>query len=373
MEDEQVAVERLGHHLVVSHPVSTISVMDAVLVLAVLFALACGVLIGLMIGARSSRAARSAFDSDTLAAVDAAVHQQVRSHAAVLQHDLRHVSDLVGTLRKERAEQDGRLTAGLRHTMETTARLADTTGHLQAALASPKSRGQWGERMADDVLAAAGFVEGITHSRQARSETGSVPDYTFHLPKGHVVHMDVKFPIDNYLRWLDADREADDGAKVMFAKQFRADVRQRITELGERGYIDPAVTVDELLLFIPNESVFGFLHEHDPDLVDFALHRKVVLCSPTSLFAVLAIIRQAVDNFLVERQSDEILASIAGVREQWDRFGGAVDKVARNLGAAQRAMEELAGPRSRQFDRQLEKLEGVRDLHNPESQLTLLE
>jgi DNA recombination protein RmuC len=341
--------------------------MDAVLVLSVLFALVCGVLIGTLVGARTVTG--PSLDPDALAAVDASVHQQVRSHAAVLQQDLRHVSDLVGTLRQERAEQDGRLTAGLRHTMETTARLADTTGHLQAALASPKSRGQWGERMADDVLTAAGFVEGITHSRQARSEAGSVPDYTFHLPKGHVVHMDVKFPIDNYLRWLDAD----DAERELFAKRFRFDVRNRVVELGDRGYIDPAATVDELLLFIPNESVFGFLHEHDPDLVDFALSRKVVLCSPTSLFAVLAIIRQAVDNFLVERQSDEILASVAGVRDQWERFGGAIEKVARNLLATQRAMEELAGPRSRQFGRQLERLEGVRDLHGPESQLNLLE
>ena len=341
--------------------------MDAVLVLAVLFALVCGILIGLLIATRSS--SRQGIDAETLAALDSSVHQQVRSHAAVLQQDLRHVSDLVGTLRQERAEQDGRLSAGLRHTMESTARLADTTGHLQAALASPKARGQWGERMADDVLTAAGFVEGITHSRQSSTESGSLPDYTFHLPKGHVVHMDVKFPIDNYLRWLDAD----DTERDLFAKRFRGDVRNRITELGERGYIDPANTVDELLLFIPNESVFGFVHEHDPELVDFALSRKVVLCSPTSLFAVLAIIRQAVDNFLVEQQSDEILASVAGVREQWERFGGAVDKVGRNLTAAQRAMEELAGPRSRQFDRQLERLEGVRDLHGPESQLTLLD
>jgi len=251
------------------------------------------------------------------------------------------------------------LAAGLRHTLGSTARLADTAGHLQAALASPKSRGQWGERMADDVLTAAGFIEGITHTRQTATDSGSVPDYTFHLPRGHVVHMDVKFPIDNYLRWLDAD----DTERDLFAKRFRADVRNRVAELGDRGYIDPANTVDELLLFIPNESVFGFVHEHDPDLVDFALARKVVLCSPTSLFAVLAIIRQAVDNFLVERQSDEILASVAGVRDQWDRFGTAIEKVDRNLSAAQRALEELAGPRSRQFDRQLERLEGVRDLH----------
>jgi DNA recombination protein RmuC len=262
-------------------------------------------------------------------------------------NELRRVSGLVAELQKERAAQHGEL-----------ANLADTTRLLQRALASPGSRGQWGERMASDVLRAAGFAEGVNFHRHRKLPGGSVPDFTFPLPKGHVVHMDVKFPLDNYLRWLEA---GSDDERARCARAFQRDVRQRVKELAGRDYIDPGTTVDELLLFVPNESVYGFLHEHDPGLLDEAIAQRVVLCSPTTLFAVLAVIRQAIDNFSFEKRSNEILASVAALREQWDRWAEPVEKMGRGLRSAQKAFDDLAGPRTRQFERQLAKLEAVRD------------
>ena len=170
--------------------------------------------------------------------------------------------------------------------------------------------------------------------------------------------MDVKFPIDNYLRWLDAETAAD---RSRLVKAFRSDVRNRVKELSTRQYVDPETTVDYVLLFVPNESVYGFLHEHDPKLIDHTLGQRVVLCSPTTLFAVLAVIRQAVDNFLVERRSDEILSALTGLREQWTRWEEPMSKMGRGLESARKAFEDLSGPRTRQFERQLEKLEQFRD------------
>lgn len=285
-------------------------------------------------------------------------HTLVADQVEGLQTELRRVGDLVTNLQHERAEQNGRLAAGLEQAAAVTTALADTTQSLRQALASPKARGQWGERMAEDVLQLAGFVEGINYSKQQQVAGGGLPDYSFSLPHGHQVHMDVKFPIDNYLRWLEVDSDVD---KMKHLKMFRRDVRQRVKELGDRAYIDPATTVDYLLLFIPNESVYGFLHEHDPELIDVALGQKVVLCSPTSLFAVLAVIRQSADNFLVEKRSDEILSSIGGLRDQWQKFGDSVNKIGRGLTSAQKGFDDLVGPRTRQFEKQLDKLECVRD------------
>ena len=60
-------------------------------------------------------------------------------------------------------------------------------------------RGQWGERMAEDVLRLAGFVENVNYRKQVQIEGGTGrPDYTFELPKGHVLYMDVKFPLAAY-------------------------------------------------------------------------------------------------------------------------------------------------------------------------------
>ncbi|MGI9612022.1 MAG: DNA recombination protein RmuC [Acidimicrobiales bacterium] len=283
-----------------------------------------------------------------------AVHEQVEG----VHVELSKVAGLVAELQKERAHQTGQITSRLEQAFTVTSSLADTTRSLERALASPQARGQWGERMAEDVLRAAGFVEGINYEKQKKLSSGRVPDYTFGLPRGHCVHMDVKFPLDNYLRWLDA---TDDRERAVSVKAFQRDVRQRIKELADRSYVDPETTVDYLLLFVPNESVYGFLHEHDPTLVDQAIVQKVVLCSPTTLFAVLAVVRQAVDNFLVDRRSNEILGAIGGLRDQWELLAEPMEKMGRGLASAQRAYDDLVGPRSRQFARQLSKLETVRD------------
>lgn len=284
--------------------------------------------------------------------------QSVVQQVGSVESELRRVADLVAELRQEAAQQNGQLSSGLEQSARITSALADTTQSLQRALASPTSRGQWGERMAEDVLRAAGFLEGTSYHKQTKLASGGVPDYTFPLPTGHVVNMDVKFPIDNYLRWLDA---TDDEGRRRFSSAFQRDVRNRVKELTERAYVDPAVTVDYLLLFVPNESVYGFLHEHDGELIDFALARKVVLCSPTTLFAVLAIIRHAVDNFLIEQRSHEILAALGELRVQWERWEEPIEKMRRGLDSAQRAFDDLSGPRKRGFERQLEKLETFRD------------
>jgi DNA recombination protein RmuC len=212
--------------------------------------------------------------------------------------------------------------------------------------------------MADDVLRAAGLVEGVSYVKQRPLARGTVPDVTFFLPQGLLLHMDVKFPVAAYLRSLEAASEHEASAH---RTTFLRDVRERVNELTARGYVDPAGgTVDYVLCFIPNESVYAFIHEHDPELLDHALARKVVCCSPLSLFALLAVIRQAVDAFAVQRTSDEIVSALAGFTEQWERFCGAMDKVGRSFDAVHRSWEDLAGPRRRALEKRLDRVELIR-------------
>ncbi len=298
----------------------------------------------------------------------------VEQHMGDVRSELARVTELVATLQRDRAEQHGRVETRLSEMAAVSARLADTTQSLRQALANPKARGQWGERMADDVLRAAGLVEGISYRKQSATAAGTIPDFTFLLPGGRVLHMDVKFPIDNYLRYLEAasDRERDQHAIA-----FVRDVRARVRELSGRVYIDPDDTLDEVLLFIPNEAVYAFVHQQDRDLVEVALGQKVVLCSPSTLFSVLAVIRQAVEQTQLQRTSDEILVCLAAFEQQWGKFSDALDKVGRSLDGVRRSWDDLAGTRRRQLERQLDRVgelrtrrEGHREVAAP-AELTL--
>jgi DNA recombination protein RmuC len=278
-------------------------------------------------------------------------------HVTSMSGELHQLRDLVAQLQKERAQQHGQLVESLRSATAQQRVLTETTQHLREALASPQARGQWGERMAEDVLRTAGMREGINYRKQTALEGGTKPDFTFLLPDQRLLHMDVKFPVTNYLRHLEAPTPAAaDGLRDRFLK----DVRERVKELLTRGYATSDTTVGYVLMFIPNESVFGFIHENDPQLLDHALSQKVVMCSPTSLFAVLAVVRQAMDTFGVERASEEILDCLARFGDQWERFSGQVDKVDRHLLTLTNSFGELAGPRRRQLERQLARIDDVR-------------
>lgn len=276
---------------------------------------------------------------------------------ATMSRELRQVTDLVASLQKEKAEQHGQLQQGLSETLRASAALTDTTQRLHEALANSRARGQWGERMAEDVLRTAGFVEGLNYSKQTTLAGGGRPDFTFLLPRDRVLHMDVKFPLDNYLRLLDAEREDD---KAAFTKSFLRDVRARLKELSNRDYLDPDTTVGYVLLFIPNEAVYGFVHEADPHLLDDALARQVVLCSPCTLFAVLGVVRQAVDSFLLSRTSDEILQCLTGFTKQWVAFSEKLDRLGAQVDTVQRTYDDLAGTRRRQLQKQLDQVEVLR-------------
>jgi DNA recombination protein RmuC len=280
---------------------------------------------------------------------------------------LTEVTALVQRLDTARAGQLGEVSAQLAGVARAHTELGRTTATLTQALTNAQARGQWGERMAEDVLRAAGFVEGVNYRTQSTTRSGSRPDVTFLLPGDRVVHMDVKFPLAGYLELLDADTEvARDQTTAGFLKAARA----RVKELASRGYIDEQDgTLDVVLLFIPNEQVYAFLHEHDPALLDHALAQRVVLCSPSTLFAVLAVLRQAVDAFALERTSDEILQLLAGFADQWERFTDQLDKVGRGLDTTQRAYEQLTSTRRNQLERQLGRVEELRSQRGVEAVL----
>lgn len=270
---------------------------------------------------------------------------------------LERVRGLVAELDQQRAAGLADVSARLEATGQVTAQLSQTTDALRRVLASPQSRGQWGERMAEDVLRTAGFVHGVNYLTQQASQAGR-PDFTFPLPAGRCVHMDVKFPLDNYVRHLEA---TTDGEREVTRTAFLRDVRRRIVEVGRRDYVDPANgTLDQVLLFLPNEHLYGFVHQCDPGILDLALQHKVVLCSPLTLFAVLAVIRQSVDDHLTEQRSVEILETLAGFSDQWERFTGHLDKVGARLDSARRAFDETNGVRRRQLERQLDRIEDLR-------------
>lgn len=271
---------------------------------------------------------------------------------------LEKVSTLMNSLEKDREQKFGELSQHLKLAHDQYNALSQSTSSLREALASTKARGQWGERMAEDVLRMAGFVEKVNYVKQKATSEGKIPDFTFFLPKNLVLNMDAKFPLDNYMRYLEADNNTE---KEKFCKDFLRDAKSRVKEIRGREYINPSGgTVDYVLLFIPNEQVYAFIHEMDSSILDDAIREKVVFCSPVTLFAVLAVIRQAVENFSLEETSNEILELIGNFKKQWGLFQKSVEILGTRLDGVHKAYDDMTGVRKRQLEKPLAKMDEIR-------------
>jgi DNA recombination protein RmuC len=279
--------------------------------------------------------------------------------------DLNKIQTLVTEFEKDRANKFGQLENQLHLALEQTSKLQETTHQLRQALASTKARGQWGERMAEDIFRLMGLVEGLNYEKQKPAESGqSRPDFTFYLPQRRKINMDVKFPLDNYLHYVEADNDSE---RETFKQQFLKDVRARIREVTTRDYINPEEnTLDYVLIFIPNEQVYVFINENDRSLLDEALKKKVILCSPITLYAVLAIIRQAMENFNLQNTAGQILNLLDSFYKQWQAFVKSLEKVGKKIEEAQTEFLTLNSTRKNQLEKPLRQIETIKKQCQPE-------
>ena len=238
-------------------------------------------------------------------------------------------------------------------------KLHETTLKLQTALADNRARGQWGEKMAEDILRYSGFIEGVNYLKQKTMDTTqSRPDYTFLLPQNMKVNMDVKFPLENYTKCLEEESES---SRENYKLNFLKDVRKRIKEITTRDYINPQEnTLDYVLIFIPNEQIYCFINENDNSIIEEALKNKVILCSPFSLYAMLAVIRQAVDNFAFSRTTGEIQLQFKEFEKQWEEFKKGMYKLGNRLKDAGDEYERLVAIRSQKLEAPLKRIEEIK-------------
>jgi len=269
--------------------------------------------------------------------------------------EMEKVENLVTGLDKN---AEGRLAAvdkGLQTHKEETVRLNATIDSLTKILSASKSRGEWGERMAEDILKFAGLQEGVSYIRQsALGQSRNRPDFTFLLPQNKIINMDVKFPFDNYRKYSE---ESSETARENYKKQFLRDARLRVKEITTRDYINTdADTLDYAIVFIPLEQAYSFIMEHDRDFMDEALRLKVIVCSPWTLYAFVSVIREAVRNFNLERSARQILNLMNDFNKQWSNYCESMRKMGERITALQGEYAALTSTRTNQLEKPLQQI-----------------
>ncbi len=262
------------------------------------------------------------------------------------------------SLRPSRAisEQYGALDLQLRSLNETAAQ-------LQRVLADRTLRGKWGEQRLMHVLELAGFErdKDFRVQQPITTDTGQryIPDFTFEFPNNIRLHLDSKFPLENYEAYLSAPSESE---RKVCSDKFLGNARNHVRRLSRKGYSSAGSnTLGYVILFVPFESIFRFIHESDSTIIDYALEQGVVICSPLTLYVLLATIRQSLDAFAYSQSAGEIRQVMGQLQSEWDSYESKMEQMGKQFRTMQSSYDELITLRRRQLERMFAKVDEVTD------------
>jgi DNA recombination protein RmuC len=208
-------------------------------------------------------------------------HTAVEGLVQPLATTLEKLDNQMRELEKARQESLGALGEQLRS-------LAEETRSLSTALRNPQARGRWGEVTLRRVAELAGMVKHCDFVEQETRESGDGrirPDMVVRLPGGRTLVVDAKAPLTAYMEAVSApDDFKRREALIRHGKQVAAHVDQ----LSGKQYWSQFQPAPEMvILFIPGDQFFSAALEYNPTLIEYALERKVLLATPTTLISIL--------------------------------------------------------------------------------------
>lgn len=280
------------------------------------------------------------------------IDETIKTQVDTLTRTVNDMNALVKDLENKRQQQSDSAVTEVTTLKNEIARVLSVSTSLSDALKNNGARGKFGEKIAEDVIRACGLVEGVSYRKQetqSGNERNSRPDYTFVMPDQRILNMDVKFPLDQYERYLGSNDNKD-------AEKFITTVKSHVRSVASKQYIDTQnKTLDYAIVFIPNEGVYQFILEYDfkrqLGLFDEAMNLRIILCSPLNLFAVLKTIHQAHVYYQSDKNRDEILKLLNRFKKQWEEYTGAVEDTRKKFSLAQKEFDSLATTRVNQLQK----------------------
>ena len=233
-------------------------------------------------------------------------------------------------------EQHGELKGELKNLMELNRRItAETTNLTNALKGNSKVQGDWGEMILSTILDNSNLIRGVHYDCQVtiKDDEGNNqrPDVVLYLPEGKRIVIDSKVSLTAYVEWVGAEEEA---ARTRYLAAHVASVRQHVNELSRKEYQRLLESPDFVIMFIPNEPAFLAAMQHDSAIWSDAYERKVIISSPTNLFALLKLVDDLWRRNEQSRNQEQIIKYGTTLYEQFVAFAASLEGVGQALDLA---------------------------------------
>ncbi len=238
--------------------------------------------------------------------------------------------------------QRGELKSELKRLMELNQTISAEAQNLTNALkGNSKVQGDWGEMLLETILDSSALSKGIHYETQynIKDEEGRNlrPDVVLHLPEKKDIVIDSKVSLTAFVGYSSAD--SDEERRRHLAAHV-ASVRQHVTELGRKEYQRRLNSPDFVIMFIPNEPAFLAALQNDTAIWSDAYDKKVIISSPTNLFALLKLVADLWKYNDQDKNTKEIAACGLKLYEQLVAFTSSLEGVGTALDKARDAYED---------------------------------
>lgn len=277
----------------------------------------------------------------------------------------------VAQLEAKRNEEQGGLKAQIEALMQASVSTQQETRRLAGALrGSAGAQGRWGEQSLRNVLETAGLAKRFDFIEQGSMETEEGrrrPDVMVKMPGGGVFAVDAKCPWDAFNAIQEA---ADDEQRAAAVTRHAAGVRGHVLALSAKAYWDQfkgqagdAASPDFVAMFLPGDGFLAAALEKAPELMTEAMDRRVLIVTPTTLFALCKAVAY---GWRVEGQAENAAKVAELGRELYKRLsvmGGHVGSVGKALEAAVSRYNSFVGSLETQVLTQAKRFEDLKVDH----------
>ena len=235
-------------------------------------------------------------------------------------------------------------------TIDLRQRSEDVQGaaqQLTSALRSPNVKGQWGEVNLRRILEFVGLIAYCDFDEQVHvsTEEGAYrPDCVITIPGSRRLIVDSKAPIESYLDALQANDQAQREAALT---EHLKKVRSHIDLLSKKDYAGKlsalGQVVDGVVLFIPVEGALSMALERDPQLLEYAFSKNIILTFPTSLLAILKGLAMTIQQAEIAKNIDEIQRQAVELHKRFSVFIDKFNDIGSNLNRLNKSFNAAVG------------------------------
>ena len=317
--------------------------------------------------------AAAAIAEQVMKRADETFHNREQLAQARLEAQLKPVAETLAkfqeqvvAVEKTRAEETGGLKEQINQLMQASSATQAEARKLSAALRRGAGvQGRWGEQTLRNVLEAAGLHNRYDFDEQTSTDSDEGrrrPDVTVRLPGGAVFVIDAKCSLNAFLEAQDAPDEA--GREAAYLRHAQS-VRAHMQGLSAKAYWDQfnQGSPDFVAMFIPGDSFLAAALERAPELMTEAMDRRVLVVTPTTLFALC---KAVVYGWRVEEQAANAQEISKLGRELYKRIsvmGAHAGSVGKALEAAVSRYNQFVGSLETQVLTQARRFEDLKVDH----------